>query len=648
MKLVTRDLIHAGSSRRGSSQKNSQTHTKKSLKDFPALLLVVSFLWGAPGIASDAPWYDPSPWTNGVDMSRVPDISSVYLRARDGTRLAITVHLPENLEKGAKVPALLIQTRYWRRGGEAEMSGRYFTQQGYGFVAVDVRGTGASFGTRRYTLSPEEVADGREILDWIAAQPWSNGKIGSVGGSYTGATAAMLLSHAHPGLLAVAPGQIAFDFFENIFFPGGIYCRGVLQEWQLLVRALDSNDNLVAQFPGLAPIDDDPNRKLLQQALAEHEPNFLIHDAFHNAQFRDETIPDAQGNDMSPRDVGMHIRADAMKRAKTVMINLSGWYDGALQMGAIHRHLQFPSPHNRLVLGPWDHKLAYISPAVRRSPRSLPPSSFSSTVHYARFFDRHLKGIQGGTDDDPPVYYFTMIEERWKSSSTWPPKEIEPTTYYFGSQSQLQSQPPGRNAKSDRYEVDFSTGTGKGNRWGSIVNMSQTPIGYFNRAQQQEKLLTFTTSALEQAVEVTGHPRARLYLQSSTPDAAVHVYLEDVAPSGDVRYVTEGILRISHRATSPSPYATPVLYRSHSQKDADPVEMDEIVELKIDLYPTSYLFEKGHSIRLGIAGADQDSFVRVPQKGPAPIFHLHKTEDYPSSILLPQMPQRLQKKPGTR
>ena len=591
-------------------------------------------------VAGDAAWYDQSPYKVHLDPTSKTTSTAHFITVEDGTRLAATVHLPPEALAGERVPTVLLQTRYWRGGGEAIWSAGFHTRRGYAYVAVDVRGTGASFGTRRYELGPEEIADGKDIVNWIVTRPWSNGKVAAVGGSYTGATAAYLMSHAQPQLRAAIPGQIAFDLFENIFFPGGVYSLNLMTEWQYLVGSLDRREGIAQQIPGLNPVDADPDQKLLAAALKEHAGNFLINDVLGTVDFRDDVRPDALGDPMRAGDMTMHVLEESMERSDAAMLNLSGWFDGSLQMGAIHRHLRFPSPDNRLVLGPWDHKNTYVSPWREEKEQwgsQLAQSDFDLWAHYARFLDRHLKG--GKSPNELPVHYFTMGEEKWKAAKTWPPTGLVKQTRYFDADGSLGS--PGVEPKTvgnDRYEVDRTTSTEFDNRWNSIVNLQGHKIGYFEREEQQSKLLTYTTSPLDSPIEVTGHPRVHIFVASTATDGAFHVYLEDVAPDGEVRYVTEGVLRASHRKTSPSPYPSPVLFRSHLRKDHSPLVPGETVELVIDLYPTSYRFPAGHSIRIGLAGADSTMFETIPADGEPPVWQVQRGAARPSRVILPVMP----------
>ena len=140
---------------------------------------------------------------------------SQYVTMRDGVRIAVDVYLPQGTSAPAKFPAIVVATPYYRRfktaGPVAEytpMAVRYrdaFVPRGYAIVVVDVRGTGASFGSRDSFRSPKERDDFAEIAQWIVEQAWSDGKIGATGISYPGAASLFLAGTGHPAVRAIAP-----------------------------------------------------------------------------------------------------------------------------------------------------------------------------------------------------------------------------------------------------------------------------------------------------------------------------------------------------------------------------------------------------------------------------------------------------------
>jgi putative CocE/NonD family hydrolase len=162
--------------------------------------------------------------------------SSCYVTMRDGCRIALDAYVPQPKDGATaetRFPTLLFLTPYYRRfrlraGGSGEVNPNtgkfrdYFVPRGYAVVVVDVRGTGASFGTRDSFRSPHEREDSREIADWIVAQPWSDGVIGATGISYLGAAADFLASTGHPAVKAIAPICGVWDTYADNYFPGGI------------------------------------------------------------------------------------------------------------------------------------------------------------------------------------------------------------------------------------------------------------------------------------------------------------------------------------------------------------------------------------------------------------------------------------------
>jgi predicted acyl esterase len=189
------------------------------------------------------------------DLPAAP--ASRYLAMRDGCRLAVDVWLPQQRGEGAPpaaaVPSIVVLTPYYRRfalrpGGKAEVAPNAakfrdaFVPRGYAVVVVDVRGTGASFGTRDSFRSPREREDSREIADWIVAQPWSDGRVGATGISYPGAAADFLASTGHPAVRAIAPLFAVWDTWADHYYPGGILLSRLAQtyddlKWQWTTTA---------------------------------------------------------------------------------------------------------------------------------------------------------------------------------------------------------------------------------------------------------------------------------------------------------------------------------------------------------------------------------------------------------------------------
>jgi putative CocE/NonD family hydrolase len=208
--------------------------------------------------------------------------------------------------------------------------------------------------------------------------------------------------------------------------------------------------------------------------------------------------------------------------------------------------------------------------------------------------------------------------------------------WYMAQGHGLTTQPPAAATGSDRYTVDFEASTGDRNRWWELGGIKKQTVFYPRRAEAAAHLLTYLTPPLAEDTEITGHPVVTLYVTSTASDGAFFVYLEDVAPDGHVTYVTEGELRAIHRKISPGPAPYKMLAPYHSFKRADvmPLIPGEVAELSFGLLPTSALIRKGHRIRIGIAGHDAGTFVRIPSSG-TPVITVERNSAHASFIDLP-------------
>jgi len=600
---------------------------------------------------ADTAWWN-KPDTGRVGQSpsyKVMERTSEYLIMRDGIKIAIDLYLPEGLAEGEKIPAILTQSRYVRGleyrwpfslflGGRYDNTIEYFVTYGYAWVYVEARGSGASFGTRPFPYSREEIMDGAEIADWIISQPWSNGKIGAWGNSYDGGSAIFLLTNNHPAVIAIMPRYAMFDVYSDLIFPGGIYFQWGIESWDSLCRALDAN--AVEEFAGLKaliavrgirPVDADHDLSMLRAAVAEHAHNEYASNLLFGITYRDDESPGLPG--VTINDVSPHARLEEIKSSGAAIYLYTGWFDTSFVLSEINLFINLEDPYKKLTIGPWDH-----GGWNNISPFSLSDRPFfNSDAESLCFFDYHLKGMDTGIYNEHPVHYFTMGEQKWKSADTWPPPGTETVTYYLTEDNILVSSAPASPAGFDNYKVDYTAGTGSNSRWNSLVNPRHAPIYYPDRSEEDKKLLCYTTAPLDEDTEVTGHPIVTLYVSSSAEDGNFFAYLEDVNPDGKVTYVTEGMLRALHRNLSDEtpPYIMITPYHTFKRKDGMPLQPGKVAELVFDLYPTSYLFKKGHSIRIALSGADKDHFALNPNEPPTVRFYRNST--YQSRIVLPVM-----------
>lgn len=247
------------------------------------------------------------------------------------------------------------------------------------------------------------------------------------------------------------------------------------------------------------------------------------------------------------------------------------------------------------------------------------------------FFDHHLKGIDKGVDDWPMMYYYNMGEEAFKTSDTWPLPGTNETNFYFHADGQLSKASPKEDSGADDYKIDFGVSTSKKNRW--TTQMEGPVIGLNDRGEMDKRMLVYTSEPMQEDVQITGTPLVHLQLTSTHEDGAVLVYLEDVDENGKSTYITEGGLRLIHRKKATDQDSTYNLHTFNYQ-DARSMGKRVIEDVSFKLWPTSVLIEKGHSIRIAIAGADNSTFDRTPKRG-TPTLTLQRNAKFSSFVTLP-------------
>ncbi len=509
--------------------------------------------------------------------------------------------------------------------------------RGFAMIIVDARGSGASTGVSRHPWTPEEIADYGEVAEWAVAQPWCNGNVGAVGVSYEGTAAQLLATTGVQAVKGVVPQQIEFDVYTDIAFPGGIFNEAFINAWSSGNQHLDNN-KLPEWFPvpgfvrwmlkGVRPVDSDrKSRQMLAKALSEHQANTNIYAAMSQITFRDDAFG-STGATLDDFSVFTH-RA-AIESSGSTLFTWGSWLDGATADTVVRMFNTFNNAQIG-VIGAWSHeKTMHGSPYLK--PKSKPdPDQTQQWAALAQFFQQTLK------DDRVPqqktLFYYTLGAETWKQTDAFPLPNTEEQTWYFQTENHLSPEAPNDETGFDVYHVDFNATTGMNNRWHTGL---AKPVIYLDRAKEDRRLLTYTSTSLECDTEITGYPVVTLYVASTQEDGAFFVYLEDVDESGVVRYITEGLLRGIHRKLSDetSPYVTSKPFRTFKRVDAMPLPRGEIVELTFGLLPTSVVIRRGHRIRVAIAGADKDTFLRIPAQG-APSLQIARNQHFASHIRLP-------------
>jgi hypothetical protein len=568
-------------------------------------------------------------------MAQKLRLSSRWLPMSDGIRVAVDVLLPPSDDQ-APFPTVVTATRYWRSFalrsperpdrapiGPRAAIGDELVRRGFAVVVIDARGTGASEGTWPCPWSPRERRDTIEVVDWIVAQPWSNGLVGATGISYEGTTAMMLAASGHPAVKAVVAREFEYDVYSDIAHPGGVFNEAFCRAWSEMTAALD-RDSPPRQFgltarllvKGARPTDEDPKGRELT-AIVERRANPSVIDALESIEFRDDEYGDQA---VTLDDLSLHRMADAIRDANVPAQLWGSWRDGTTADSVLRMYAELPSVREAWI-GAWAHTgEQHGSPFVE----GVAPDPTLSE-QWAKIID-FLEGPLRGRRASPAercLHYFVMGAEAWRTTPSWPPGGVQPTVLYLTADRRLSPAPPDKVAR-ERMQLDPRATTGTRNRWYTQLAL---PLRYGDRARADQRLATWAWTTLAAPLEIVGHPTLRLRVATDHDDLTLFAYLEAVDPRGRVRLLTEGLFRALHRGGGDT---RPTFRRA----DARRLVPGDPFDLTIRLLPTAVLVPAGWAIRLAIAGADADTF-RTPADPRALDISLAYDPDHPASLALP-------------
>ena len=412
--------------------------------------------------------------------------------------------------------------------------------------------------------------------------------------------------------------------YRHLLAPGGIANYWFIEAWGEATHAQDNND-VEALFAGgtglnlpvvsimslgVRPVDDGNGADLLAAAITEHQRNFNIAGKSDRLLYVDSKPFGSHRFLFEPE------YQQRIEKSNVPVVIRCGWHDAGTALGALSMFAAF-SRLTRVILGPWNHTGDF-----RVDPFQQGDGTESESIAFETVFGLTVKSCDAifkrNTSSDKSVgerfgvvEYYTLGEDRWKTTRQWPLPQTEIKRLYLAAEHQLSSSIPALKEGSDGYQVNSTAATGLNNRW--HAQAISKPIHFPDRREEDKKLLVYDTPALENDIEITGHPVVHLYIRSSATDGQFFVYLESIDPDGRVRMLTEGQLRGLHRKVSDEtpPYKMFGPYHSLKERDAMPLVPGEIAEIAFDLFPISVLLKKGQRIRLAIAGADADVFAPI-------------------------------------
>lgn len=497
---------------------------------------------------------------------------------RDGMRLATDVYLPSGRAPGQKFPTVLIRTCY-NKFSTAQFFA--FVHYGYAVVAQDTRGRELSEGVWQPIVNERE--DGDDTLNWIAAQPWSDGSVGMIGASYLAIVQWQAAASGNPHLKAiismVTGGVPLFDFPHR----GGVLSPGTIA-WVVSMRKRNFVPDDMERTDWEQVLKTRPIREIPARGIGEEIP-------FWN-EWMDHEYYD-----------GYWHKANFLARQHRIDVPamyISGWYDdvGPGSMQAWDMNRRGGRANQKLICGAWQHKMN-VSRDIHGNDYGPDAVRYDMFLRYLRWYDRFLKGVENGVEREPAAEYFTIGENRWHTSDTWPPKEAVNRELYLssagcantsGGDGLLLPEPP-KEAGEDHYVYDPADPTP------FLIDISENeclvPENY-REVERRADVLVYTTPPLERAVTIAGEPAAILYASSDARDTDWVVRVTDVDEEGNSIRMCDGILRARFRKS----FIEPSLLLP-----------GEIVRYEIPMTWISNRFAAGHRIRVEIAsGADSSVF----------------------------------------
>lgn len=551
---------------------------------------------------------------------------NVAMKTRDGVTLYADIYRPK---ADGRFPVLLERTPYNKYSNLD--AGLKAAARGYVVILQDVRGRYMSGGD--WYPFRSEAADGYDAVEWAAALPYANGKVGMMGGSYVGVPV-MQAAVAHPPhLAAIAPTVTASNYHEHWAYQGGAFMQLLAQAWSSVLSvdvvgrrsaasaspAYWDYKRPVTAYP---VIDPGPAK-----GLADYYFDWLAHPGY-DAYWKQWAIDERFDQVKVP---GLHVAA---------------WYD-LFQDGSIrnytgikaHGGSEAARSGQRLVIIPGGH----AGSGQKIGELDLGKDSVLITWEYnLRWFDHVLKGIDNGIKREKPVKIFLLGRNVWRDEDDWPLARAQATRYYLHSAGRANTRngdgtldvtAPAGPSTPDRYVSDPNrpVPTHGGPILGDTINYPPGPLDQ-QEIEQREDVLVYTTPPLEHDLEVTGPVSLELYVSSSAIDTDFTGKLVDVYPDGRAFNLTDGILRARYR---------------DSREKPELMQPGTVYKLTVDLWSTANVFLAGHRLRLEVASSNFPRFDRNPQNGgrddggapfvPA-INAIHHDRDHPSALILPIVP----------
>jgi putative CocE/NonD family hydrolase len=536
----------------------------------------------------------PNPGNYSTEKFEVKATRGHKAAMRDGVRLSVDVAQPQS---DGRFPAILIITPYSNNPGFQKRAA-WYARRGYIVAVADSRGRFDSEGTWD-PFDPKHKTDGYDLVEWLAKQPWCDGKVGMMGLSYMGWAQWWTATQAPPSLKAIVPEVAPPDAMFN-----APYQNGVLVSW--MVDWGGANAGRVGQTMGPGPYGGFASE---ERRLADymHLPYLKLNELrgaldapWFEKWIRGNTSADPYWQGIT------YQKPEEYAKVAVPSLAATGWFDadfpGApMNYLAMKRHgANADARRPRMVIGPWQH--------IINTSRKLGAFDYGAAAiidwdgYVCRWFDHWLKGIDNAVMNDAPVHVFVMGRNQWHAEQDWPLPQTRWTKYYLNSGGHansisgdgvLSTSPPAMDAaESDTYVYDPAKPTRSPFTGGHLEDGAADT----RKSSGGPDVLVYTTPPLEEEIEVTGPITAKLYAATSARDTDWMVRLIDVQPDGFSAMLCEGVMRARHRDPEHEGAFNPAMLSL--------IKPNQVYEYTIEFWrATANAFARGHRIRVEISSS---------------------------------------------
>lgn len=545
----------------------------------------------------------------------------VPVTMRDGTRLRANISRPDG---PGRYPALLQRTPY----GKPASADPSLVRAGYVVVSQDLRGRYASEGEFSSFSVPQtrDGEDGYDTIEWLAAQPFCDGRVGSFGTSYPAWVQWEAAALQPPHLRAMAAFSIPTEL-TALDFPGSFRLGRRLSWW---LTAIGPDLRRRAGWPG-------PHTGVEANALMKLPGGWHWLSELPVAAVADSLPPpladEAREWLRHPGEAYWNF-TDKHRQITVPNLDCTGWYDHCCSLGHLVGMQQdggspLAREQTKIVVGPWSH--ASLGQRQYGDIDFGPQAQVDMSLMTIAWFDHWLKGLDNGVRDWPACRYFVMGTQQWQHATSWPPPAAAQTLYLHSpgranpvatagtlAAGAPDAEPPDEYVYDPRDPVP--------SLWSAEMFTTATDR---RRLEHRADILYYRTAPLAADVTIAGHPEVVLYAASSAPDTDFFARLVDEDPQGPALEVCFGFVRARHR---------------HSLQQEDLLVPGEVTEFHLVLGPTAVCFRAGHRLRLEITSSDFPCFDRNHNTGGADLFEttlararqtVHHSATYPSHLRLP-------------